>query len=95
MPDPESGFITTACRLARNAANRNCNVSPAYPRAASLIEIKPTGASSHETTGIKTQREALELGLRTLLRLRQQTEHGKLRGKYEWVGDRGAMSRDG
>jgi Arc/MetJ family transcription regulator len=34
-------------------------------------------------TGLKTKREAVELGLRTLLRLQQQTELRKLRGKYQ------------
>lgn len=45
-------------------------------------------------TGLKTKREAVELGLKTLLRLQQQTELRKLRGKYEWEGDLDAMRRD-
>lgn len=45
-------------------------------------------------TGIKTKREAVEQGLRTLLRLKQQTELRKLRGKYEWEGDLDGMRRD-
>ena len=45
-------------------------------------------------TGLKTKREAVELGLKTLLRLQQQTELRKLRGKYEWGGDLDAMRRD-
>ena len=36
-----------------------------------------------KATGFKTKREAVEEGLRTLLR-----------GKYEWVGDLDAMRRD-
>lgn len=47
-----------------------------------------------KATGIKTKREAVEQGLRTLLRLKQQTQLRKLRGKYEWVGDLDAMRRD-
>lgn len=47
-----------------------------------------------EATGIKTKREAVELGLRTLLRLQQQSELRELRGKYEWEGDLDAMRRD-
>ena len=47
-----------------------------------------------KATGIKTKREAVEQGLRTLLRLKQQTELRKLRGKYEWEGDLDAMRRD-
>ena len=33
-----------------------------------------------KATGLKTKREAVELGLKTLLRLRQQSEIKKLRG---------------
>lgn len=47
-----------------------------------------------KATGIKTKREAVEQGLRTLLRLKQQTELRKLRGKYEWEGDLNAMRRE-
>ena len=46
-----------------------------------------------KATGFKTKREAVEEGLRTLLRLKQQTELRKLRGKYEWEGDLDAMRR--
>ena len=45
-------------------------------------------------TGLKTKREAVELGLKTLIRLQQQTELRKLRGKYEWEGDLEALRRD-
>ena len=38
-------------------------------------------------TGLKTKREAVELGLRTLLRLQQQEEIRKFRGKLQWEGD--------
>ena len=45
-------------------------------------------------TGLKTKREAVELGLRTLLRLRQQAELRSLKGKLAWQGDLGAMRAD-
>jgi Arc/MetJ family transcription regulator len=45
-------------------------------------------------TGLKTKREAVELGLRTLLRLSKQTEIRQLRGKLHWEGDLDAMRRD-
>lgn len=51
-------------------------------------------AETLKATGIKTKREVVELGLRTLLRLKQQTELRKLRGKYGWEGDLDAMRRD-
>ena len=45
-------------------------------------------------TGLKTKREAVELGLRTLLRLRQQAEIRKFHGKLPWEGDLNAMRLD-
>ncbi|MFM2059870.1 MAG: hypothetical protein RLY71_4255 [Pseudomonadota bacterium] len=45
-------------------------------------------------SGAKTKREAVELGLRTLVRLRQQEELRKLRGKLDWQGDLDTMRRD-
>lgn len=45
-------------------------------------------------SGVKTKREAVELGLRTLLRLRQQEEIRRFRGKLTWQGDLGAMRTD-
>jgi Arc/MetJ family transcription regulator len=42
-------------------------------------------------TGLKTKREAVELGLRTLLGLRQQEEIRRYRGKLDWQGDLDAM----
>jgi len=38
-------------------------------------------------TGLKTKREAVELGLQTLLRLKKQSEIRQFRGKLEWTGD--------
>jgi Arc/MetJ family transcription regulator len=46
-------------------------------------------------TGLKTKREAVELGLKTLLRPRKQEEIRTLRGKLAWVGDLDAMRTDG
>jgi Arc/MetJ family transcription regulator len=46
-------------------------------------------------TGLKTKREAVELGLKTLLRLRQQEKLRGFRGKLEWQGDLEAMRTDG
>jgi len=45
-------------------------------------------------TGLKTKREVVELGLRTLLRLRQQEEIRCFRGKLNWQGDLDAMRTD-
>ena len=45
-------------------------------------------------TGLRTKREAVELGLRTLVRLRKQQEIRKYRGKLSWEGDLDAMRID-
>jgi Arc/MetJ family transcription regulator len=45
-------------------------------------------------TGLKTKREVVELGLQTLLRLRQQAAIKELRGKLDWQGDLNAMRSD-
>ena len=45
-------------------------------------------------TGLKTKREAVELGLRTLLRLQQQAEVKRFRGQLNWQGDLNAMRTD-
>ncbi|MBQ1785053.1 MAG: type II toxin-antitoxin system VapB family antitoxin [Gammaproteobacteria bacterium] len=47
-----------------------------------------------KATGLKTKREAVELGLRTLLKLRQQEEIRRLRGQLRWEGDLDAMRTD-
>ena len=47
-----------------------------------------------KTTRAKTKREAVELGLRTLLRLGRQQEIRSLRGKLAWQGDLDAMRTD-
>jgi Arc/MetJ family transcription regulator len=45
-------------------------------------------------TGARTKREAVEMGLRTLLRLRRQEEIRRFRGKLQWEGDLDAMRTD-
>ena len=47
-----------------------------------------------QATGLKTKREAVEAGLRTLLRLSQQAELRRLRGKVDWKGDLDSMRKD-
>ena len=50
--------------------------------------------STLRVTGLKTKREVVELGLRTLLQLRQQEEIKRFRGKLNWQGDLDAMRID-
>ena len=42
---------------------------------------------AHRTTGAKTKREVVELGLRTLVQLGRQQQARQLRGKISWEGD--------
>lgn len=51
-------------------------------------------AETLRLTGLKTKREAVELGLQTLLRLRQQEEIRGLRGKLNWQGNLEEMRTD-
>ncbi len=42
-------------------------------------------------TGIKTKKEVVELGLKTLIRLKNQEKIRAYRGKLAWEGDLEAM----
>jgi len=45
-------------------------------------------------TGLRTKREAVELGLKALLRLQQQESIRDFRGKLDWEGDLDEMRSD-
>lgn len=47
-----------------------------------------------KATGIKTKREAVELGLKTLLLLKQQEAIKAFKGKLNWEGDLDKMRTD-
>ena len=48
-----------------------------------------------KVSGLKTKREAVEEGLRLLVRTRRQKRIKRLRGKLEWEGSLDDMRRDG
>ena len=52
-------------------------------------------AEALKATGLKTKREAVELGLRTLVKLRRQEDIRRFRGKLTWEGDLDALRTDG
>ncbi len=52
-------------------------------------------ADTLKATGLRSKREAVELGLRTLLRLQRQRNIRQFRGKLAWEGDLDAMRTDG
>ncbi len=45
-------------------------------------------------TGLKTKREAVELGLKTLVNLKMQEKVKSFRGKLHWEGDLDKMRID-
>lgn len=47
-----------------------------------------------QATGLKTKKEAVELGLKTLIRLNKQAEIKNLKGKLQWQGDLDALRTD-
>jgi Arc/MetJ family transcription regulator len=51
-------------------------------------------ADALKASGVRTKREAVELGLRTLIRIRRQEGIRRLRGKLNWDGDLDAMRAD-
>jgi Arc/MetJ family transcription regulator len=48
-------------------------------------------ADALRVTGLSTKKEAVELGLKTLLRLREQEGIRRLKGKLHWEGDLNQM----
>ena len=48
-------------------------------------------ADALKATGLNTKKEAVELGLKMLVRLNKQQEIRKLRGKLKWEGDLNEM----
>ena len=51
-------------------------------------------AAALKASGARTKREAVEMGLKTLLQLNRQAAIRRLRGKVQWRGDLDAMRRD-
>ena len=45
-------------------------------------------------TGAKTKRETVEMGLASLVQLKEQAEIRQLRGKLSWTGDLKQMRSD-
>ena len=51
-------------------------------------------ADALKASGARSKREAVELGLKTLLQVGRQAEVRRLKGKVNWAGDLDAMRRD-
>ena len=51
-------------------------------------------ADALQATGLKTKREAVELGLKTLIKLKQQEKIKAFKGKLKWEGNLEEMRLD-
>ena len=51
-------------------------------------------ADALKVTGIKTKREVVEMGLKTLIKLKQQEKIKAFKGKLKWSGNLDDMRRD-
>ncbi len=59
------------------------------------IEIDDTLMSDAlAMTGVRTKKEAVELGLKTLIRLKKQERIKQFKGKLRWEGDLEEMRTD-
>ena len=47
-----------------------------------------------ESTGLKTKREVVEEALKTLIKIKNQSQLKALRGKLQWEGDINKMRTD-
>ncbi|MBK8816490.1 MAG: type II toxin-antitoxin system VapB family antitoxin [Methylococcaceae bacterium] len=47
-----------------------------------------------KATGLKTKKEAVELGLKTLITLRKQAAIKELKGKFHWEGNLDELRTD-
>lgn len=60
------------------------------------IEIDDTLMTEALTmSGARTKKEAVELGLKTLIQLKKQERIKQFKGKLRWEGDLEAMRTDG
>ena len=51
-------------------------------------------ADALKATGLETKKEAVEEGLKALIKLNKQADIRRLRGKIRWVGDLDDMRTD-
>ncbi len=81
---PQAGLTVPVCTAANRGTQMRTN-----------IEIDDRlMKDALKATGAKTKREAVEMGLRTLVQLRAQEKARELKGKITWEGDLNAMRTD-
>lgn len=57
------------------------------------VRSRMQGGAVLKATGAKTKKEVVELGLRTLIRLKKQEKIRDFRGKLKWTGDLDEMRK--
>jgi Arc/MetJ family transcription regulator len=72
----------------------NSKIYTHYKRTNILIDDNLMNAAMI-ATGVKSKKEAVELGLRALVRLDRQQSIRQFKGKLKWDGDLDAMRTDG
>ena len=65
-----------------------------HPQCTNIVIDNDLMDEALELTGLKTKRETVELGLKTLIRLRKQERIRQLKGNVRWEGDLEAMRAD-
>jgi len=90
-----SGLCKFALKqIARRAVERSYNIDIVHIMRTNIVIDDKLMRDTLRATGLRSKREAVELGLRTLLQLKKQAEIRRLRGKLSWQGDLDAMRRD-
>jgi len=65
----------------------NIHVYKVKPMRTNIVIDDDLMEEALKTTGLHTKREAVEMGLKTLIRLKKQERIRKFRGKLSWEGD--------
>ena len=90
------GTVSCSCGCARRnlALACVCIIPRIHTMRTNIVIDDKLMKDTLRVTGLRTKREAVEQGLRTLLRLRQQEKIRGLRGKLNWQGDLDKMRTD-
>ncbi len=70
------------------------NTHDRHPMRTNIVIDDKLMADALEATGAKTKKEAVELGLKALVRLKQQERIKGFRGKLQWKDDLDRMRTD-
>ncbi|WP_255144089.1 type II toxin-antitoxin system VapB family antitoxin [Synechococcus sp. EJ6-Ellesmere] len=69
--------------------------SPLGPMRTNIVIDDALMKQAMQASGARSKREAVELGLRTLVKLQQQAQIRAFRGRLSWEGDLEAQRLDG